>query len=199
MKEERIAEIVKKELSERRFVHVLGVVRTAETLALRYGADPEKSRLAAWIHDYAREWPAEKLRSAAQAHAVPAEYFLAVDLLHAPVAAALAPEVFGVNDPAVLQAVRSHTAGRSGMSLLEKIVYIADAIEPGRMYEGVDTVRSLAETDLDRALAVHLDGTIRYLLDHHKPVCVRTVEARNELWQRLSPENPDRREQSPAT
>jgi predicted HD superfamily hydrolase involved in NAD metabolism len=86
-----------------------------------------------------------------------------------------------VTDPEILQAVRYHTTGRAGMSLLEKVVCVADYIEPNRNFPGVEDIRSLAEQDLNEALAVALGGTIRFLIEQRKTVYPLTLIAYNDL------------------
>jgi predicted HD superfamily hydrolase involved in NAD metabolism len=182
MDESMIRNRVREALSAQRFEHVEGVVATAARLAERYGEDPKKARLAAWIHDYAREWPVARLRAYAERLQLPAEVAEIPNLVHGPVAAHLAEFEFGVDDPDVANAIRYHTTGRVGMSRLEKILCLADAIEPGRQYPGVDRLRSLAENDLTQALAESFDATIEYLIRRREPIFPGTVMARNALW-----------------
>jgi predicted HD superfamily hydrolase involved in NAD metabolism len=185
MDESSIRLKVQKELSPRRFQHVCGVVQMAEELAKRFGTDVEKARLAAWIHDYAREWPVERLTQTAKEAGVDPSFFEVTELLHGPIAAANAPKWFGIEDEDVRNAVRYHTSGRPGMSLLEKIVCLADAIEPGRRYPGVEQLRQIAEHDLEEALARQIDGTIQFLIKSNQPIFPLTVLARNELWEQV--------------
>lgn len=185
MTEDMIREKVKEALSPRRFRHVEGVVQTAERLARIHGADPAKARLAAWIHDFCREWPQEQLIRMAKEYNVEDIYFEVTELLHGHIAAALAPREFGIADEEVLNASRYHTSGRKNMSLLEKVVFLADAIEPGRDYPAVEELRRVAEEDLDAALALSLDNTIEYLLKRREPIFPLTVVARNEIWRTL--------------
>ncbi|MBX6351837.1 MAG: bis(5'-nucleosyl)-tetraphosphatase (symmetrical) YqeK [Thermoflavifilum sp.] len=186
MTEEEIRERVKAALSPQRFRHVEGVVEAAGALAIQHGADPVRARTAAWIHDVAREWPAEKLRSEAERIEVPSGFAMVPVLLHGPIAAHLMREEFGIEDKEMADAVRYHTTGRPGMSMLEKILYLADAIEPGRTYPGVDELRSIAARDLDLAVARAMDAGIEYLLRRHEPIFPLTVLARNELWELIN-------------
>jgi predicted HD superfamily hydrolase involved in NAD metabolism len=185
MTEEQIREKVKAELSPKRFRHVQGVVETADKLARIHGANPEQARLGAWIHDFAREWPQEKLLNMAKDNHVDAIYFEISELLHGHIAAAIAPQEFGIQAEDVRNAARYHTSGRVGMSLLEKVVYLADAIEPGRKYPAVEELRRVAEEDLDLALAMSFDQTIEYLIRRRQPIFPLTVLARNELWKSI--------------
>ncbi|MCL6515976.1 bis(5'-nucleosyl)-tetraphosphatase (symmetrical) YqeK [Alicyclobacillus sp.] len=185
MREADIRERVRRELSPARFRHTEGVVETAERLALRHGVDPEKARLAAWIHDVAREWDWPRLAEAGRRHGVDRVFFEVPAVLHGPVAAALAKEWFGIDDEDIQNAIRHHTSGRPGMSPLEMVVCLADAVEPGRHYPGVDDLRRTAELDLVRALAESFDSTLIYLIERHQPIFELTVRARNDLWRRV--------------
>ncbi len=182
MGEQEVAERVRAELSDARFAHTEGVVAAATELASRFGASVQAARLAAWIHDIAREWPIERLLQAALRMDIPSGFALIPALLHGPIAAGLAGEWFGVSD-AVADAIRYHTTGRVGMSVLEKVVCLADAIEQGRDYPGVNDIRTAAQSDLNLALAMSFDSTIHYLLLKREPIFPLTVMARNEFWE----------------
>ncbi|ASS74759.1 metal-dependent phosphohydrolase [Tumebacillus algifaecis] len=185
MNELEIKEIIRQTLSPRRFQHVSGVVDAADTLAHRYGVDVEKARLAAWIHDYAREWPVDKWYETAKQRGIDPTYLEVAEMLHGPIAASMMPEVFGIEDEEIADAVRYHTSGRVGMTPLEKVVCLADYIEAGREYPAVHELRKQAEVDLDLALASAFDNTIRFLLDKKQPIFPVTILARNELWRAL--------------
>ncbi|MDI3257355.1 MAG: bis(5'-nucleosyl)-tetraphosphatase (symmetrical) YqeK [Kyrpidia sp.] len=185
MTEEEIREKIRVALSPARFTHVEGVVSTAERLAHRYGVDGKKARLAAWVHDWAREWPEERLEQAAAELGIDREVFGPPAVLHGPIAAASLVQEFGVDDGEIANAVRYHTTGRPGMSPLEQVVCLADAVEPGRAYPGVERLRRLAAQNLDLALAEMFDAALRDLLDRGRPVAVLTVLARNECWARV--------------
>ncbi|MBX5436359.1 MAG: nicotinate (nicotinamide) nucleotide adenylyltransferase [Alicyclobacillaceae bacterium] len=182
VRETDVRDRVRAQMSAERFRHTEGVVEAASELARRFGADVGKARLAAWVHDAAREWPLKELLEWAGRAAVPEGFDAVPVLLHGPVAAAVLQEWFGVTDPDVLDAVRYHTTGRPGMSLLERILFVADASEPGRSYPGVDDIRAAAGRDLDEALALALDASLRYLLERRLPIFPLTVLARNDAW-----------------
>lgn len=185
MNETQMKQMVQDAISPRRFQHVSGVVETADILARRFGADPEKARIAAWAHDYAREWAVDRWYEVAKERAIDPAFMEVPELMHGPIVATMLPELFEVEDEDIANAVRYHTSGRVGMSLLEKVVCLADYLEPGRDFPGVQELRLLAEQDIDEALASAFDGTIRHLLDRHKPIFPLTVLARNDLWQSL--------------
>lgn len=179
---EKLLQQVRLQMDEKRFQHTLGVAETARRLAERYGADPDKAELAGYVHDYCKQWPTERMR----------EYLIRYDLpqdladgdkhlWHAFVGAIVIQNELGITDPEVLQAVRYHTTGRVNMSLLEKVVCLADYIEPNRSFPGVEEIRRRAEEDVDQALALALGGTIRDLIERKKQVYPLTLLAYNDL------------------
>lgn len=140
-------------LSDKRYAHTLRVAETAEGLAEPHGLDPHRARLAALLHDSARELGNEELlRLATEAghEAVGAEREKP-NLLHGPVAAILARRELGIEDEGVLEAVRVHTTAAPGMASLAFALYVADKVEPARDYEGVEDLRALAQRDLRAA------------------------------------------------
>lgn len=166
-----------------RLAHTYRVLDTARSLGLRYGADGDQVAVAALLHDYAKAMKPADLLAEAQ------RYNLVIDpaeeaqphLLHGPVAAALLAGRGLVTDPAVLDAIRYHTTGRPEMSLLEKIIWLADYIEPGRSFPGVESIREEARHDLDRALLHALDNSIIYVIQRGWPLHLYSVHARNWL------------------
>mgnify|MGYP001333701512 CR=1 FL=1 len=179
---ERIVSAVKSQMPEKRWHHTLGVVKSAVELAGRYGADAEKAELAAYLHDYAKYWPAETQKQVVVEQRMPQELLdYGPELWHAPVGAYAVERDLGIRDPEILDAIRYHTSGREGMTLLDKIVCLADYIEPGRQFPGVEEIRGLAKESLELALIAGFDSTIRYLVEQRKPVFPLTVMARNSL------------------
>lgn len=174
--------IVKGQLPERRFKHTVGVMETAVALAKLYGADEKKAELAAIFHDYA------KYRSREEMEKVILEENLHRDLLehnielwHAPVGAVLVEKETGISDEDILNSIRYHTTGRAGMTLLEKIIFLADYIEPGRNFPGVDEVRALARENLDLAMIKALANTISFLLEKKQLIYPDTIHTYNDL------------------
>lgn len=169
-------------MPDRRWQHTLGVVDSAIELAKRYGGDAGKAELAALLHDYAKAWPIERQAQVIREQGMPPELLdYDKELWHAPVGAWAAREELGIADGEVLDAIRYHTSGRERMTLLDRIVCLADYIEPGREYPGVDRIRRLAERDLTEALIAGLDSTIAYLLEKGRRIFPLTVVARNSL------------------
>ncbi|MCB6993717.1 bis(5'-nucleosyl)-tetraphosphatase (symmetrical) YqeK [bacterium 210820-DFI.6.37] len=172
---------IEKNLSEKRRKHVYGVVETAGKLAERYGCDRKKAEKAALFHDMLRNAQAEVLNMYVRQLGLDRSFLDNANLAHGPVAAEVMKRDYGISDPDLLNAVRYHTTGRAGMSLLEKIVYLADAIEPGRAYPGVDEIRKIAEQSLDQACLRSMEHSIAYIRERGLFLHPDTVNACNEL------------------
>lgn len=186
MDKQALMDAVSAQMPERRWEHTLGVMAASRQLAERYKADAERAELAAILHDVAKYWQTDRLEACIRANGLPHELLrYGKQLWHAPVGALVAERDYGVTDAEVLDAIRYHTSGRPGMGLLEQIVCVADYIEPGRDFPGVDDIRQLAEHSLERALVAGLDSTIRFLLDKNKQIYPLTFAARNDLLHKL--------------
>ncbi|TCP69291.1 bis(5'-nucleosyl)-tetraphosphatase (symmetrical) YqeK [Baia soyae] len=182
-----LLQATKKQLKPERFEHTLRVVDTAVELAKRFGADPPKAKIASILHDYCKFWSREQLTQWIKRCQLPLDLLeYHKEIWHAPVGAEVAREEFGIVDEDILQSIRSHTVGRPGMSTLEKVVYLADYIEPGRRFPGVDEVRRLAEIDLDVAVLQAMDNTILFLQSQQQPIYPLAIAARDELKRMLS-------------
>jgi len=152
-------------LSEKRYGHTLRVAAVAEELARTHGLDPDRARLAALLHDAAREigGPEEFLRLATEWNIPVGEPEReSPKLLHGPVAAELSRRELGVEDEDVLEAIRVHTVGRPGMGELALVLYVADKIEPARDYPSVERLRGLSGEDLREAAAESLRRAIAH-------------------------------------
>ena len=169
----KIERKVKKELDQYRYMHTLGVMYTAASLAMRYQADVKDAMIAGLLHDCAKCIPGQdkiRLCKKYDIDITPIE-LSNPGLLHAKLGAYLAKKEYQVENEDILQAIRSHTTGRPDMSLLEKIIYIADYIEPGRNpLPNMDLVRKLAFEDLDECLFVMLKDSLEYLNSRNIPI-----------------------------
>lgn len=183
MNYEKVSGELAKRLSSKRFQHSLGVSTTAMELAACFGCDIEKAKLAGLLHDLAREVPKNELLPRAQAFGIVVSDIEEAELvlLHAPLAAKMAQAEFGVDDWEILQAIVLHTTGGVGMTALDKIIYLADVIEPGRNFTGVDEIRKVARTDLDKAVLVALEQSICHIIQKGGLLHPATIAARNEI------------------
>jgi len=175
---ERAEALARSRLSERRYEHTLRVADTAESLAMAHDLDADRARLAALLHDAAREMePEEFLHLADKWHLqVRDPERQSPKLLHGPVAAELARRELGVDDEEVLEAVRTHTTGRPGMGQLALVLYVADKIEPARDYPSVRRLRTLAWEDLRRAAEVSLRRAIAHNEEREKATHPASLE-----------------------
>ncbi|MCM1386463.1 MAG: bis(5'-nucleosyl)-tetraphosphatase (symmetrical) YqeK [Bacillus sp. (in: Bacteria)] len=158
---------MEKELHAKRYEHTLSVAYTAASLAMVHEADVESALTAGMLHDCAKCFSAKKLISLCQKNNLPVsdiEMQNPTALLHAKVGSFLAHEKYGIDDEDILNAIKYHTTGRPDMSRLEKIIYIADYIEPGRTHAAnLAQIRKLAYQDLDKTMFRILEDTLAYL------------------------------------
>lgn len=161
-----IREQLKEKLNAYRYEHVLGVAYMSVALAMRWGADIAQAELAGLLHDCAKYMTVPQMLESCRQYgiALTDDELRAPGVIHAKLGAVMARAEYGVQDEAVLSAIRWHTTGRPDMSLLDKIVYVADYIEPGRRpLPRLDAYRKLAFTDLDRSLVEIMGSTLAYL------------------------------------
>lgn len=162
----KLQHTLKKGLDEDRYQHTLGVMYTSASMAMRYGADVTQALLAGLLHDCAKCIPGDKKIHLCEKYGLPVSdvEYENPGLLHARLGAYLAEKKYHIHDQEIIHAISSHTTGRPGMSLLEKIVYIADYIEPGRReLPNMKEVRPLAFTDIDQCLYRILEDSLVYL------------------------------------
>ena len=169
MTNERIIELQKKmqkKQSSTRYLHTLGVQYTSVCLAMLYGCPTEKAELAGLLHDCAKHLSGEKLLCKATEFGVEISGIEANQpyLLHGKIGSIYAQAKYGIDDPDILNAIQNHTTGRPDMTLLEKIVFVADYIEPSRKKApNLEILRKEAFTDLDSAVLHILSQTLAYL------------------------------------
>ena len=169
-------------LKNKRIPHVLGTEQEAIRLAERYGADVEKARVAALLHDCTKKLNMEEQLELCGRYGIQLDELeqKALKLLHAKTGAAIARDVFGVDDE-IYNAIWWHTTGHAHMTLLEKVIYLADYIEPSRNFPGVDKLRAVCYKDLDEGLLMGLEMTIEEMTEMGNPVHHATIEARDAL------------------
>ncbi|MFA9414081.1 bis(5'-nucleosyl)-tetraphosphatase (symmetrical) YqeK [Streptococcus sp. E29BA] len=177
---EALLRVIAEQMSEKRFRHVLGVERIALELADRYACDPVKASLAALLHDYAKEQPDSVFLDLIDRYQLnPTLKTWGNNVWHGLVGRYLITEQFGLTDEEILTAIARHTVGASDMTLLDKVIYVADYIEPGRDFPGVETARQLAAEDLDKAVAYETARTIEHLTYKGLPIYPQTLETYN--------------------
>lgn len=157
---------LKSKLDPMRYEHSLSVSFTCTALAMRYGCDLKKAELAGILHDCAKRYGDNELIVRCQKHHIPLTQgeLDAPAVIHAKYGAWMAEHKYGIQDPEILSAIACHTTAKPAMSLLDKILYIADYIEPRRdKAANLPQIRRLAFEDLDRTMYEILAGTLNYL------------------------------------
>lgn len=176
---------LKDNLNEKRYIHTLGTADCAKELAKQFGLNEDKAYLAGLLHDCAKCFPNEELLDIIDKHLDVEECeMLNYKTLHAPVSAYIAETEFGITDKEILSAIRWHTLGKLDMSDFEKIVFIADKIEPNtRDKEYSDKIRELLaqENGLNKALLKCYKETIKSLVKRDLKICLLTIEIYNKL------------------
>lgn len=172
-------------LSKKRFIHTLGVVNSAMYLAKKYGANIEDAHLAALLHDCAKEIPLLEMRDLVADLPCDQDMLHSGALLHGLAGMVLANTQYGVTNPDILEAIRVHTTGKENMSKLDKIIFLADYIEPNRKFPGVNDIRLAAEQSLDAGVLCGFDMTIRHLIDSGDSIYPLTILSRNELLRHM--------------
>lgn len=178
-------------VSPKRFTHIKGVADTAVVLANRFSDDPGKAELAGLLHDAMRQKSDTELLQLAKQYGVDVDDYIKENpgLLHGPVAAAWAKRELGIDDQDVLEAIRAHTLGDAEMKKLTCILYLSDAMEPGRDYKGVDELRRLCEKDLVRATLLALDQSKAHVISKGRVVHPISECARAALYKKIEEEN----------
>ena len=169
------------DIGEKRFKHSLRVAETAVKLADNYGLDPKKAYLAGLIHDCAKYNEEAYIKKYNIDFYIYPVSSIKDPVLHSFLGAEVAKKVYNIYDRDVLKAIEYHTTGRPDMSDLEKIIFIADAIEPARDFEGIDKIRKLAFESLNKAMLNLLDSNIIFLIGKKALINPLSFEARNYL------------------
>ena len=181
--DEKIITLIRSKLNADRFNHSLNVADSAKELALSYGADVDKAYTAGLLHDVMKNASEEEqlgVLSEAGIELMPVERENK-KLWHAIAGAAYVKFVMGIDDRDIIRAVRYHTTGRSGMSLLERIVYLADYISADRNYNGVEDMRRLCKSDSDEAILYALTFGIPDLVSKGRVIHPDSIDLYNEV------------------
>lgn len=157
---------LQKELEPKRYEHTIGVASTSFSLALRYGADAEKAYVAGLLHDCAKCYSNDKSMTLCKKYGIKLSKFEKENpaLIHSKLGAVVAREKYGINDEEIISSIKYHTTGKADMTLLEKIVFSADYMEPNRKtIPGLEEIRNTIFLDLDKAIYLILNNTLQHL------------------------------------
>ncbi|GLO66642.1 bis(5'-nucleosyl)-tetraphosphatase (symmetrical) YqeK [Oceanobacillus kimchii] len=182
-----IKQDVKDQLTEHRFAHTLRVMDTAVDLSKRYNESIPNAKLAAIFHDYAKYFDQTIMRQIIVETDLPNDLLdYHHELWHGPVASHIIKEKYGVQTSDVRNAIKYHTTGRACMSQLEKIIFLADYIEPGRQFPGVEEVREVAYEDLTKACWMAAKNTTMYLISKNNTIYPDSIHAYNDLRNQIN-------------
>lgn len=172
---------LKPEVSERRFIHSINTMETAKSLAKRLKADVAKCETAGLLHDCAKNITGVMAIEMCERYGIELDYVLRqqTSLLHGYLGRIVAKEKYGIKDDEILDAIEHHTMGRPAMGLVEKIIFLADYIEPHRFFAGVEELRVIAYKKPDYAVVVAIDGTIRKIISKGEMIHPKILDTRN--------------------
>ncbi|MGM9550645.1 MAG: bis(5'-nucleosyl)-tetraphosphatase (symmetrical) YqeK [Clostridia bacterium] len=184
--EDEMHQKLRSQQKERRYFHTLGVVKEAVRLAPKFGVDVEKAKIAALLHDCAKNFDQDRILEIAADYGVTLEELAIKEpaLIHAFLGAAVAYRDYGVTDKEILDAIYYHTTARANMTNLEKLIYIADMIEPGRTMPQAEELRKMVEENLDDALIYAIDCSIKHVIKKGRIIHPDSISARNYLIER---------------
>lgn len=174
---------LKKMLKPDRFIHSQGVAKTAVKLAQMNGENTEKAYIAGILHDAGKNFSYEEMIKMCEKYSIELDDIskTSTALMHAPLSGEIAKDKFSVSDEEILQSIRCHTVGRENMTLLDKIIYIADMIEPNRDFEGVDEIRKVTFENLNKGVLMGFDTTIQHTIKKGGLLHPCTLYARNSI------------------
>lgn len=181
----RLIEYIERNMTEKRKVHTYAVAEEAKKLSCRYGEDLEKAELAALFHDIFRGVSEQALNGYVRQLGLSSAYLDNCNLAHSKIAAFIMERDYRIIDQDLINAVSFHTTGRANMSRLEKIIYLADAIEPNRNYPNVEEIREMAYQDLEKACLLSLEHSIDYVKCKGLYLDQDTVLAKDSLIEEL--------------
>lgn len=179
-------EIIKQELkdilSEKRYNHSLGVMEKAEELAIQYGENSEVAKVVGLTHDIAKEMPKQEIKQYVKNHNIEIDEVekLQPQLLHGKIGAHICMEKYGFTEK-MQNAIIKHTTGDINMTLLDKIIYLADKIEKNRTYDDAEYARNLAKEDIEKAILYCFDVSIKNTVEKGSLIHPNTIIARNKI------------------
>lgn len=177
---------LKKHLSAKRYKHSLGVSETAAELAKAYKLDVKKAKFAGLVHDIAKCYSIEETNRLIREYGVSPECLNNIALAHSKLGVEILKTDFGVTDPEILAGVSSHTTGRYDMSLFEEIIYVADAVEPGRDYPSATRLRKAAKKNIDKVCLELLEFTIKSVKERGSELDTETLGAYEYIKSKIS-------------
>lgn len=180
---EEIKSYLKENLVDKRYTHTLGVADTAKKLAKLNGISEEVAEIAGLAHDVAKNLSKVRMKELMEENNIVLSEVEEknANLWHSIIAHIEAKDKLKIEDEEILDAIRWHTTGKEGMSVLAKIIYIADMIEPGRNFEGVEDIRKITFENLDRGVYYGLTRSIEFLLTKNLLIDENTIKARNHF------------------
>ena len=182
MEREALLLAIKDRMPKKRYIHTIGVMETAIRLAHQYGEDPKKAEVAAILHDIAKYADVEWMKKVVFEQQLDARLLdWDAEILHGPVGAWIAQTEFHVQDEAILNAIRYHTTGRANSTTFEKIIFVADMIEPNRKFLGVDELRAVADDNLDVAFRACVTHLLSFLVASQQAIYPVSIECYNSL------------------
>jgi len=180
---------LKEMMGEERLEHSVNTSKVARRLAIKYNYSADKAEVAGLLHDCAKDLDYKSLEKMVLKYSIELDEIIQKipKLLHPLVGAAIAKKEFNIQDPVILKAIKTHSTGAAQMSLLDKIIYLSDKIEPLRSMNGVgvEEVRKMAEEDLDRAVLTALDKGLLYLISKGSLIHPISIETRNNILSKV--------------
>lgn len=175
--------LLKQSLKPNRYIHSINTMKVAISLAERYGENTDNAAVAGLLHDCAKNLKDDETIKYCQANGIELNEIeqKQIFLMHGAVGAIIAKEKYRVEDEIILNAIRYHTTGYVKMDMMDKIIFLADYIEPGRTHCEVDSARSWAYEDIDKALICAFDSVIKYVINQNGLIHPFTIEARNSI------------------
>jgi predicted HD superfamily hydrolase involved in NAD metabolism len=172
---------LKENLAEKRYIHVKGVVETAKKLAELNNVPEKKAEIAALAHDVAKNISKDEMKKIIMENRIAISTLEEnnSNLWHSIIAPIVAKDKLGIEDEEILDSIRWHTTGKENMSVLAKIIYIADMIEPNRNFDGVEDIRRITFDNLDAGVYEGLTHSIQFLLTKNLVIDENTIKARN--------------------
>lgn len=176
-------ETAKKYLKGGRYEHSVNTAKEAAALARAYGADENKAYTAGILHDLAKDFTKKEALLQAAKYGIEVDGYCRenIELLHGLLSAEIAKKELDVQDEEILSAIACHTTGKRGMSLLDKIIYVADLIEPKRGFAGIEDIRNTAYNDMDKAVLTAVKSVLAYVMERGLVIHPDTIEAYNDI------------------